>query len=624
MVDISVTNIDVEGIKDSLKEYLKTQDTFKDYNFEGSVMNTILNTLAYNTYLNAYYSNMVANEAHLDTAQIRQNIVSSAKELGYTTRSRKCAVAQVELQFLPSDLPDEIVVPRYTKFTANLDGINYNFITNQEYIIPNSGGFWRKIVNIFEGTSYTYTYTYNGTQEFFKILDEKIDTDTLEVTVRTSIGSTDKVTYTLVDDITTINSESNVYFLQESYDSKYEIYFGDGVLGRALEVGNVVEIRGIVCSGAEPNGIRVFAGNGIAGYNADNLAITYIPNITVVQEAADGQEQETIKNIRFSAPKQYAAQKRLTTVSDYENYLLSNYSDMQSVSVWGGEDNIPPLYGRILVSAKVSNSYVLSNFKKNQIAEEFGKRNMMTVRPIIVDPVFTFIKPSITVYFNSKNTTLDSQGVLTRVSNQIRSYETDVISRFSKAFYLSKFSAMIDATDASIVNNTTTILLEKRFTPPYNSTSTFKIKFNESLKNPYAGYFGCLNSTGFKMANGSQDYFHYFDDDGNGVVRIYRYDGDDRKYINTNVGTIDYTAGEITLTSINFTEIENGAEEVRIYAEPFADVYTPRRNEILLLSAPLVTIIDNSKEIVTSTGIVDVFGNITPIITDSLNDTIIV
>jgi len=624
MAEIQITNLDFEEIKDSLKSYLKTQEVFKDYNFEGSVMATILNTLAYNTYLNAYYTNMVANESFLDTAQIRQNIVSSAKQLCYTTRSRRCSVAQLELQFLPNDIPDEIVVPRYTKFTSLLDGVNYNFITNQEYVVPNSGGFYRKIVDIYEGTSYTYTYNYDGQQEFFKLLDSKIDTDTLEVFVRPNSSSTDRTEFTLVDDITLINSQSNVYFLQEAYDGKYEIYFGDGVLGKALVNGNIIEVTGIVCSGTEPNGIRVFSGTGTAGYNADNIAITYVPSITTISEAADGQDQESIKNIRFSAPKQYAAQKRLLTVNDYEAYLLSKYSDMQSVSVWGGEDNDPPLYGKVLISAKVSGSYVLSNFKKNQIVEDFNARNALTIRPIIIDPLFTFIKPTTTVYFDSKKTTMDSQGILTKVSNRIKAYESDVISKFSSAFYLSKFTSTIDSADAAIINNSTTIVLEKRFIPLYNSTFTYKIKFTESLRNPYPGYIGCLNSTGFKMANGSVDYFHYFDDDGNGKVRIYRLDGDERKYINSNAGTINYISGEIRLVSVNFTEIENNSEDIRLFVEPNVDVYTPKRNEILLLSSPIVTVIDVTKSIVTDVGVVDVFGNSTPISTNSLVDTIVV
>lgn len=624
MAQINITDIDFEDIRQSLVDYLKTQDTFKDYNFEGSVMATIVRTLAYNTYLNAYYTNMVANESFLDTAQIRQNIVSSAKQLGYTTRSRKCAVAQIELQFLPLDVPDEIVVPRYTKFNATLDGILYNFITNQEYIIPNSGGFYRKVVDIYEGTSYTYTYVYDTTKEFYKILDSKIDTDTLEVYVRANQSSSDKIEFTKVDDITQINSESNVYFLQEAYDGRYEIYFGDGVLGKALTTGNIIEIRGIVCSGSEPNGIRAFTGNGIAGYNADNIAVTYVPTFTVVSEAGDGQDQETMKNIRFSAPKQYAAQKRLLTANDYESYLLSKYSDMESVSVWGGEDNDPPLYSRVLIAAKVAGSYVLSNFKKNQIIEEFGIRNSITIRPVIVDPIFTFVKPTSDVYFDSKKTTLDSQAIFTKVSNQIKTYESDVIGKFSKSFYLSKFMSMIDNADNSIVNNSTTIVLEKRFTPLYNTTATYKIKFNASLRNPYDGYLGCLNSTGFKLANTGQDFFHYLDDDGKGVVRLYRLDGEDRKYINENVGTIDYDIGNIKLNSLSFTEIENESDEIKLYVEPYSDTYTPRKNEILLLSAPTVTIIDSSKQMSGSVGVVDVFGNYTPINTNSLNETVIV
>lgn len=622
MTDVNITNLNFTEIEDSIKAYLRTQDTFKDYNFEGSVISTIIKTLAYNTYLNSYYVNMAANEAFLDTAQIRQNIISSSKMLGYMPKSSRASVAQVELQFLPLDSPDEITVPRYSRFNATLDNVDYTFITNQDYTIPNAAGIYRKIVDIYEGNSYTYRYTFDGNTQFFKILDPKIDTETLEVYVRTNSSSTDRIEYLPVDDITQIGADSTVYFLQESFDGRYEIYFGDGVLGKNLDIGNIVEITGIVCSGSVTNGIRVISGQGVVGYNSENISITYQPTISLISEAQDGQDQETIKNIKFSAPKQYAAQKRLVTADDYQNYLISKYSDIQSVSVWGGENNDPPLYGRVLISAKVNGSFVLSNFKKNQIIDEFGSRNALTVRPYIIDPIFTFIKPEVIVYFDSSKTTLDSQGILNRVSTAISNFEEEGLSKFSSAFYLSKFSTAIDAADTSVVNNSTTILLEKRFTPNYGSSFTYKIKFNESLRNLYPGYLGCLNSTGFKLTNTSQDYFHYFDDDGNGVVRIYRLDGENREYIFNNAGTIDYDSGEIKLVSVSFTEIENTSEEVKLFVEPFSNTYTPKRNEILLLSAPLVTVIDTKKQIITRIGVVEVQGDFTPITTSSLVDVV--
>lgn len=624
MTDVNVTNLNFNEIRDSIKSYLKTQDTFKDYNFEGSVLATIINTLAYNTYLNAYYTNMASNEGFLDTAQIRQNIVSNAKKLGYTPRSRRCSVAQLELQFFPFDTPDTIVIPRYAKFTATLNSVNYTFITNQEYTVHSDNGVYRKIIDVFEGTSYTYTYTYDGSNEFFKILDNKIDTTTLEVYVKPNTSSTNRTEFTKINDITIINSETNGYFLQESYDSKYEIYFGDGILGKALTIGNVVEITGIVTSGVDANNIRKFDAYGILGYNADNISTTYAPTISLVSQALGGQEQESIKSVRFSAPKRYSAQKRLVTGPDYENYLLSEYSDIQAVSVWGGERNDPPLYGKIVCSIKPENSFVLSNFKKNEIINNFGNRNVMAIDPVIIDPVFTFIKPTVVVYYDSRKTTLNSEGILNKVSNSIKTFENDVLSKFKQSFYESKFTSIIDSSDPSIVNNATEIVLEKRFAPIYNSTYTYKVKFNGSLKNPYSGYRGCLNSTGFKLVNSSQDYFQFFDDDGQGNINIYRFEENERKYTMMNVGTIDYVDGSIILKGMNFAEIENSSEEIKLFVEPYQTTYTPVRNEILLLSSPFITVVDNSKQIVTSVGIVDVIGNDSPIVDNSLLNTVVI
>lgn len=616
---VNVSGLNLEQIKTSIKNYLKSQPEFLDYDFEGSVISTLLNVLAYNTYYNSYYINMISNEAYLDTALIRENVISNAKKIGYVPKSAKSAVASLFLTFNPPDYPDEIVIPKYSKFTASLDGVNYNLVTIKDYSVTSNETVYSASVTVVEGYSYTYSFVYYG-QKFLTIPDSNIDVDYIRVFVQQNETVTDRNEYFRVNDLTQIKSDSLAYFIQEGRAGKWEIYFGDGILGKKLILGNVIKVEALVTSGSVVNGIRSISAGAIA-YNKSNVASTYTPLITMLSDLNGGEEIEDIERIRFSAPRQFSMQNRTVTATDYRNYILTNYADVESISSWGGEDNDPPAYGKVILSLKPKRGFVFSTVRKDKILTNIRSQNVLAIDPIIVDPSFTFVNINSTVYYNSNNTTLSETDIFTKISTAIQLYENTNLSVFNKSFHKSKFQTLIDSIDSSIVSNTTTFTLEKRFVPFFFSTFNYSVNYSSELFHPYDGYLGTLSSSGFKLSNLDQSRKYFLDDDGRGKLRIFYTLEAEKIYVNSDVGTIDYS-GKINLINFNFSEIVG--DEFKLYVSVITDTYIPTKNEILLLSFPKITVFDIKRNSNVLTSTVNVEGDLSPIKTNSILNTVIV
>lgn len=607
-----VTELDFTTIKTNLKNFLKSQNVFLDYDFEGSTMSYMLDVLAYNTYYNAYYTNMVANEMFLDSALIRENAVSRAKELGYTPRSAVASSAQINLNFTPTDNPIEIVIPAYTRFSATLDNIIYEFTNDENVIVTNQNGVYSYLLTIFEGIVLTYTFTYNSinNQTIFELPNPGLDTSSLVVQVSPSATSTNVQKYELATDLTEITADSQVYFIEENMNGNYQIYFGDGVLGQSLSDNNIVKITGRFCNGSDPAGINVFTNVGYVGYNKDVPTTQYTPSrITTITAANGGQPVEDIDSIKKYAPKIYELQNRLITKNDYTNYILSHNKDIEGISIWGGEENDPPLYGKVLMSIKIQNDLQMSETRKNQLLSDLSALNSLTIDPLIIDPIYIYIIPSIQVKYNPSQTTLSASLLGSKISSAVQDFERTQLGSFDRSFRFSKFSTMIDATDTSIDSNETTILLEKRFTPILNTTLTYELDFNIALLHPYDGYLGTLQSTSFTLSGNA--YTLYLDDDGFGKLRLYYYDNKNLKkyYKTTGVGSINYVTGKVVLNSFVFNSVTN--TEMSIKVQPAENDYTPVRNQIILFSHPEIFLLDSTNSrLVKATG-VDVQGNIT-------------
>ena len=477
---LNVSELDFDTIKENLKSFLQQQSEFTDYDFEGSGLNVLLDILAYNTHYNAYYLNMVANEAFIDSAVLRDSVVSHAKLLGYTPYSRSAASATITLTVESgSNTAAELTIPRGYNFQSNLiDDVSYNFVVLEETTVTKSNTqFVFENLTIHEGNFVTYSFTHSQStnpKAFFTLPDENIDTTTLSVSVRPSASNTDIATYTDVTEVLDVSATSEVYFLQESRLG-YQIYFGDDVIGKKLPDGAIVTVTYLVTSGTAANKANDF----VPTQTLDGFDDFTVDIVTV---AAGGAEKESVDNIKFSAPLQYTTQNRLVTVKDYEAYILQNYPSVDSISVWGGEDNIPPVYGKVFVSLKPRTNYYLSLTEKQRVIDEIIKpKSMLSVKTEILDPEYLYLIVNNKVKYDSRKTTSSETTLKTAIRNAVIGYKTTNLDKFSSIFILSKFQDTIDSVDNSILGSETVIRLQKRFEPTLSVSKTYEIAFNAPL-----------------------------------------------------------------------------------------------------------------------------------------------
>jgi hypothetical protein len=552
---LEVADFDFDVVKANLKTFLQSQTEFQDYNFEGSGFAILLDVLAYNTHYLGFNANMLANEMYLDSADIRKNIVSLAKMLGYTPTSVRSPVASLNIE-VNSATGSTLTLNKGTIFTTSVNGTSYQYVNNEDYTItPLNGVYNFSNVEIYEGTLVTYRYTVdiNDIDQKFIIQSENADTTTLKVSVQNSSNDTTTNIYSLAGGYNNVTDISKVYFLQETDEGKFEIYFGDGVLGAALQDGNIVILEYIVTNRDESNGASLFTLATTIGGFSD-------VTITTNSVSQGGSAAESKESIRFNAPLSYSAQNRAVTTSDYETIIRSIYPNALSVSAWGGEDDETPVYGTVKIAIKAASGSTLTNSTKQNIIAALKPYNVASVRPVIVDPETTSVIITSTVKFDSRLTTKSADTLKSNVLTTLTNYNTNTLQKFDSIFRYSKVIGLIDNTDTSIVSNITTIKIRKTFTPILNLSTKYDLYFRNSLYNPVSGYNssqgGILESSGFKVSGDTTNTF-FLDDDGTGNVRRYRVSGGVRTYVNNAQGTINYSTGQITLNSLNITTIEN-------------------------------------------------------------------
>ena len=574
---LQVTELDFDDIKANLKTYMKNQTEFSDYNFEGSALSTLIDLLAYNTHYLGMNANMALNEAYLDTATIRSSVVSHAKTLGYTPRSARAPVAYLNVTINNSSLLSATVA-KGTKFTTTVDGDQYAFVVNDAVTTTPLNGVLRfSNLPVYEGTLVTAKYTVDSSniEKQYLLTDNRADTTTLRVSVQNSAADLTTTTYTLATDISQVTATSNVYFLQEVDGGKFEVYFGDNVVGKAPTDGNIIILEYIVTNKGSANGAKVFAGTSVAGET----------NITIATASAavGGAEPETIQSIKYNAPLDFASQGRAVTTDDYKVIIPKVYADTQAIQVWGGEDNDPPIFGQVFVSIKTTSGINLTQAQKDTIAASLDRYNIASVRPTIVDPEIVKIKLNTSFKFNSNQTTKTSSSLETLIRTTISNYNASDLEKFDGIFRFSKLSRLIDATDPSILSNITTVRMQKTFTPSLNAATKYELKFSNQLYHPHAGHNsamgGITSSTGFNISGQSGEFF--MDDDGNGNVRAYSLvGGTTRTYLDTSIGSINYTTGLITLDSLNVTASSETAG-ITITVIPSSNDIVPVRNQLL-------------------------------------------
>ena len=598
---VDITEFDFDDVKTNLKTFLKAQTDFKDYDFEGSGMNILLDTLAYNTHYLGYNMNMLANEMFIDSSSLRSSIVSHAKTLGYEVDSCRAPYAEVNITLNDSSM-SSATMEAGTKFNTTLNQVDYQFV-NIAAVTASSTGLEIpfKNIKIYEGTYVTTRYTVDSTDvnQRFLLPEERADTSTLTVKIQNSSTDTTQTTFSKATDISALTTTSEVYYLQEVEASRYEVYFGDGVISKAISDGNIVLLQYVVTNKDAANGSSTFTSAG---------AIDTVTDITVttVEAAVGGTEAEALKSIKLNAPLDYASQGRCVTSEDYKLFAKKLFPQTQAVMVFGGEAGSydPTLgvtstasYGRVYISIKSTTGNNLTTAQKEQLIADLQKYNVASITPVIIDPEITYIILNVNFKYDSNKTTKEKSELVTDINSTLSDFNNNELKSFGSMFRHSVVTGLIDDTHTSILSNITNITLTKNFTPTLNASTGYNVYFNNPLYNPHTEHNktggGIITSSGFKVS-GDATNEQFFDDDGAGNLRRYYIEGVTRNYQDSTAGTVTYSTGDIKINAINVTSLSDidgsSSTVIRLTAVPSSKDIVPVRNQILELDLVNTTI----------------------------------
>ena len=581
------TNLDFDQIKTSIKDYLRTNSDFTDFDFEGSNFSVLIDTLAYNTYITAFNSNMVVNESFLDSATVRENVVSLARNIGYVPRSKSAAKATISFDIDSNDTTEVSTVTLKAGLVCigSSNDITYTFSVPEDItttVIPqfDSGGSRTgytasfNSIEVFQGTLIRKSFTVDGSLDQRFILDNpSIDTSTIVVYVKDDPSGADKGTlFTQVDNILNIDSNSPTFLIQEVQDEKYELLFGDGIFGRKIENGKTINVTYLVTDGREGNGPAFFsyAGN-IENDSGSTSTLTSTPTISVVSAASNGGDIESVDSIKYFAPRLYSSQYRAVTARDYEAIIQQIYPNTESVSVVGGEEIDPPQFGTVFITIKPKNGDFVSDFDKTQILSDLKNYSLTGINQKIVDLKVLHIELESFIYYDSSRVKSVNE-LKTRVTNGLTTYSrsTDV-NKFGGRFKYSKILSVIDNIENSITSNITRIRIRRNLNALLNQFAQYEICFGNQFNVKSEGLN--IKSTGFKISGVSETVFLTDTpnaDKQTGIVSIVKRDiVDGQKIIIVeNAGTVDYIKGEINLTTINITSTDKPNNIIEIQAFP--------------------------------------------------------
>jgi len=579
---LKVSELDFDAIKTNLKTFLKAQNQFSDYDFEGSGLAVLLDLLAYNTHYNGIYTNLAVNEVFLDSASKRASVVSLSKMLGYTPRSAVCARAVVNAVITaPSSSPSVATLPAYQAFTTTIDGVSYVFYNVEDVTVSKIGASYTfSKLNIIEGVPLSFKYTVASGVRFI-IPNANIDVSTLSVKVQESSTSDVYQTFTRAEDLTSVTDITKVYFLKEIDDGLYEITFGNGVLGVALSNGNVVTLDYFVSSLTEPNLANLFTYEG-ASILGSSLSVS------TVTPAFGGAEPEDITSIKFNAPRLFAAQNRAVTPDDYKALIYSKFPAAQTVAVWGGEDNDPPVYGKTYICIKPKDATKLTQQQKEIITNEILiPRSVVSITPEIVDPEFFNIKVTSFVYYNPKETSNTPLQIESIVKTAILDYDEKELQKFDGMLRYTKLTGIIDQSDPSIVNNTTRIMVRHPMAPQYGTNAQYKLNLINPISQDGGLQGEVFASTGFYIPSSTQ--IHYLDDDSQGNIRLYYLNSNqDKVFVNRTQGTINYSLGLVQINGLNIRALDGPFFEIQVKPESY-DIVSAL-NQIVQIDPTLLSV----------------------------------
>lgn len=591
---VQISNLDFADIKTALKEYLRSQAEFTDFDFEGSTWSNLLDVLAYNTYYTAFNTNMVVNETFLESATLRDNVVALAKQLGYRPKSTTAPKAVLNFRAIfPNTAPNEIILKRGTGFTATYDTTTYNYVAVEDIkvqVVSGTATFTE--TPIYEGNFVTDTYIVNASSSTkYVIKNPSADITTVRVRVFASQQATAGKVFTRADSILDITGSSDVYYIEEIEDEQYQVYFGDGVLGASLEAGNQVEITYLSTTGPESNGARTFTFNGVLedpqGSSNYNFTIDYTSSLDLLEVANGGAEIESLKKIKFNAPKLFGTQNRAVTAADYGAIVRELYPAVADIITFGGEEDSPPEYGRVKIAIKPSNGLRISSRTKQEIITKLKPYMVASITPVIIDPSVLYVELTSKVNYSKSVTNQTNAEIKSKVISGLEKYIADSdTEKFNGKFRYSKFVGVIDDADRSITSNNTTIKIRKDFYPQINSSFFYELCYQNAFDNT-CDEDVIVQSTGFKISE--YPLYTVYLEDRFGKMVLYREDSitGEKIVLNDSVGTVDYTKGEIKLydlTIIQGSFFDNRIEvrsiplnnDVNAVREVFLDVDVPK------------------------------------------------
>ena len=584
-----VSNLDFENIKTSLKEYLRSQNDFTDYDFEGSALATLVDTLAYNTYYTAFNTNMVVNELFIDSATLRDNVVAIAKQLGYRPKSATAPTAYVSFTATYGNptTDTELILKKGTGFISSFDNNVYQYVVTDDIkaqVINNVATFTN--VEVKEGTQLVNTFTINTSLKSQKfILDNpNIDTNTIRVKVFPTGGSFSEP-YLVADNILGVDATSKVFFLDEIEDQRYEILMGDGVLGKKLENNARIEVSYLTTSGPESNGVRTFVFSGVLenpnGVTPSNITTS----ITSTVASAGGEEIESTQKIKYTAPKAYGTQERAVTADDYEAIVRKVYPATSDIIIFGGEDQDPPEYGKVFIVLKPTDASYLTSLTKSQIIADLKKYVVASVEPRIIDPSILFVEMTSKIYYNGGVTDQTPANIRDSVITAIQGYinESDT-EKFNGKFRYSKFVGVIDDADVSINSNLTSLMMRKDFYPSLNSTFYYEVcfqnAFDEDCDDPV------LSSTGFRVTEYPN--FDVYVEDRDKKIVLYRLDSvtGEKVVLDSDIGDIDYVKGELKMYALTIIKGSFFDNRISLRVKPLSNDIKAMREVYLDVDVP--------------------------------------
>lgn len=579
--------LDFFAVKQNLKEYLATQEQFKDYDFEGSNINVLLDLLAYNTVYNNTYSNMAFSEMFLDSAQIRDSVVSRAKELNYIPRSRTSSYAVVQVEILNVvGNPPFIILPKYTKFTGKAGNVSYTFTTNETYAIDaSSGSYCSGNIPIYEGLIATEAFVVTGDNQQKILLNNKdVDTTSISVTVRQN-ENPDSVTQEFIvkENLFGVLADDPVFYLQEGTKERYEISFGQNVFGKQPVAGNVILVSYRLSSGQSPNGIKSFTlNNMVEGYNT---------KVTTMSTSFGGSEREDVESIKYFAPRSIQVQDRAVITNDYKILLKNKFPEITAISVYGGEDATPPQYGRTIISVAINNMDSFSDAIRERITDYLKERTAVAIEPIVKPPEYMYVTIVSDVTYDTKKTTASSGNIKNIVKNAVTSFWAVNLNDFGKTLRTSKLIAAIDNSDKSISSNDTDIRIVIPVVPSLETQNKYELYFENQIDagrpidigDSLSSYTTAIKSSIFTVGGETG----YIIDDGKGILNLIKNVNDSFTYLKKAVGTVDYSTGKVVLNKMNITAFNGDGIEVSVRPKN-TDIYTPKSRIISIRDSDIL------------------------------------